>query len=215
MAPRQPEALVRRLQTMVMIRTLLFLCALFPLLMLSLAACSNDSSDGSVSTTQTPPSSNPPAPQPPPPPPPPPGSPSIVVTSGTTFVSSPVRISFSVADFAIGLPGSPHMTLSIDGGPLNDFYNGSGITSDNGVLLNGFHNHAVHWTSTNSFDRFGLAAGPHSVRLALVDSAEVASTTHNFTVQQPPSGDLQLQSVLSGLNFPVGLSLAPDGRIFY
>ena len=107
------------------------------------------------------------------------------------------------------------MTLSIDGGPLNDFYNGSGITSDNGVLLNGVHNHAVHWTSTNSFDLFGLAAGSHSVRLALVDGAEVASTTHNFTVQQPPSGDLQLQSVLSGLNFPVGLSLAPDGRIFY
>src|SRR5215475_12455992 len=79
MAPRQPEALVRRLQTMVMIRTLLFLCALFPLLMLSLAACSNDSSDGSVSTTQTPPSSNPPPPQPPPPPPPPLG---IAIDSG-------------------------------------------------------------------------------------------------------------------------------------
>lgn len=107
------------------------------------------------------------------------------------------------------------MTLSIDGGPENDFYNGSGITSDNGVLLNGVHTHAVHWTSTNSFDLFGLAAGPHSVRLALVDGAEVASTTENFTVQQPPSGDLQLQLVFSGLNFPVGLSLAPDGRIFY
>ena len=30
-----------------------------------------------------------------------------------------------------------------------------------------------------------------------------------------PVAELQLQSVLGGLNFPVGLSLAPDGRVFY
>lgn len=111
------------------------------------------------------------------------------------------------------------MTLSIDSGPLNDFYDGSGITSDNGVLLNGVHTHFAHWTSANSFDLFGLAAGSHQVRLALVDASNTelpgASTTHNFTVQQPSSGDLQLQLMISGLNFPVGLSLAPDGRIFY
>ena len=68
-------------------------------------------------------------------------------------------------------------------------------------------------------DLFGLPAGNHQVRLALVDqnTQELpgASTISNFNVQQPPTGELQLQPVLSGLNFPVGLSLAPDGRIFY
>ncbi len=148
-----------------------------------------------------------------------PGIPTVAVTSGSTFLSSPVRISFSVSNFTIGLPGSPHLRLSIDGGPQNDFYNGPGINSDNGVLLGGVHTHFVHWASSDSFDLFGLAAGSHQVRLALVDGSNAelagASTIHNFTVQQPPTGDLQLQGVLIGLNFPVGLSLAPDGRIFY
>jgi glucose/arabinose dehydrogenase len=111
------------------------------------------------------------------------------------------------------------MRFSIDGGALHDFYNGAGINSDNGVLLNGVHGHAVHWTAPNSFDLFALSAGSHQVRLALVDQNNQelpgASTIHNFNVQQPPTGALQLQPVLSGLNFPVGLSLAPDGRIFF
>ena len=146
---------------------------------------------------------------------------SVAVTSGTSFLSSPVRITFSVTDFTIGLPGTRHLRFSIDSGPLNDFYNGTGINLDNGVLLNGVHTHFVHWTSTTSFDLFGLAAGPHQIRLVLVDEnnqalANVgASTTQDFTVQQPPTGELQLQPVLEGLAFPVGLSLAPDGRIFY
>jgi glucose/arabinose dehydrogenase len=130
-----------------------------------------------------------------------------------------VRITFSVTNFTIGFPGTPHLRFSIDGGALHDFYNGAGINSDNGVLLNGVHDHAVHWTATTSFDLFGLPAGAHQVRLALVDQnnqdLQGASTTNNFNVQQPPTGDLQLQPVLSGLNFPVGLSRAPDGRIFY
>ncbi|HEV8326524.1 MAG TPA: PQQ-dependent sugar dehydrogenase [Nitrospiraceae bacterium] len=148
-----------------------------------------------------------------------PGASTVAVTSGTSFQSSPVRITFSVSNFTIGLPGTPHLRLSIDNGPLHHFYNGAGINSDNGVLLNGVHDHAVHWTAPNSFDLFALPAGPHQVRLALVDQNNQelpgASTTHNFNVQQPPTGALQLQPVLSGLNFPVGLSLAPDGRIFY
>jgi glucose/arabinose dehydrogenase len=149
----------------------------------------------------------------------PPGNPTLTVTSGTVFPSSPVRISFSVTDFTIGLPGTPHLRFSIDSGALHDFYNGPGINSDNGVLLNGVHDHAVHWTSTTSFDLFGLPAGQHQVRLVLVDASNTelpgTSVTHNFTVQQPPTGELQLEPVLSNLSFPVGLSLAPDGRIFY
>jgi len=151
----------------------------------------------------------------------PPSISTVTVTSGPSFPSSPVRITFSVTDFTIGLAGTPHLRFSIDGGPQHDFYNGNGINSDNGVLLSGVHTHFVHWTSTNSFDLFGLAAGLHQVRLALVDASNTeltnagAATTQNFTVQQPPVGDLQLESVLGGLDFPVGLSLAPDGRIFY
>lgn len=149
----------------------------------------------------------------------PPGASTVTVTSGTSFLSSPVRITFSVTNFTIGLPGTQHLHFSIDSGPLNDFYNGAGINSDNGVLLNGVHTHAVHWSSPTSFDLLGLPAGAHQIRLALVDSSNNelsgASTTQNFTVQQPPAGELQLQSVLGGLNFPVGLSLASDGRIFF
>ena len=150
-----------------------------------------------------------------------PGSSTVTVTSGSSYLSSPVRITFSVTDFTIGLPGTPHLRFSIDSGPFNDFYNGPGIDSENGVLLNGIHTHFVHWTSTTSFDLFGLAAGSHQVRLVLVDENNQAltnvgsSTTQNFTVQQPPTGELQLQPVLDGLAFPVGLSLAPDGRVFY
>ena len=42
-----------------------------------------------------------------------------------------------------------------------------------------------------------------------------ATKTLNFSVSQPPTGDLQLQSVIPGLNFPVGMALAPDGRVFF
>src|SRR6185295_14749368 len=149
----------------------------------------------------------------------PPGTSTVAVTSGTSFQSSPVRITFSVTNFTIGLPGTPHLRFSIDGGAVHDFYNGAGINSDNGVLLNGVHDHAVHWASPTSFDLFALPAGNHQVRLALVDQSNQelpgASTINSFTVQQPPVGALQLQPVLTSLNFPLGLSLAPDGRIFY
>lgn len=188
----------------------LLIVLLVTALSLLLAACSDGGSGGGT-TTQAPAPGNPP----------PPGASTVAVTSGTSFQSSPVRITFSVTNFTIGLPGTPHLRFSIDGGPLDDFYNGAGINSDTGVQLNGVHTHFAHWATSNSFDLFGLAAGSHQVRLVLVEASNAeltnvgASTTHNFSVQQPPTGDLQLQSVLIGLNFPVGLSLAPDGRIFY
>ncbi len=144
--------------------------------------------------------------------------PTVRVTSNTVFPSSPVRVAFEVTNFTIGLPGTPHLRLSIDGGALHDFYNGTGINSANGVLLNGVHNHAVHWTSTTSFDLFGLAARAYQVRLVLVDgsNAELPGTSviHNVTVQQPPTGELQLEPVLGGLSLPSALQQAPDGRIF-
>jgi glucose/arabinose dehydrogenase len=116
------------------------------------------------------------------------------------------------------------LRFSVDGGTLHDFYSGAGIGSEglnSGVRLSGAHTHFVHWTSTTSFDLFGLPAVPHEVRLVLVDASNTeltnagAATTKNFTVQQPPVGNLQLDLMLGGLNFAVGLSEAPDGRIFY
>ena len=143
---------------------------------------------------------------------------SIAVTSGTTFLSSPVTITFSVSNFVIGLAGAPHMRLSIDGGALHDFYTGPGIDSNNGVLLDGVHDHAVHWASSNSFILFGLTAGAHQVSLVLVDGLNNtvgASTVTNFTVQQPPTGELDLQPVLNGVSFPAALAQASDGRVFF
>lgn len=150
-------------------------------------------------------------------PPQPPASVSaITVTSGTSFLSSPVRISFVVSNFTIGSPGAPHMRFTIDGGPANDFYIGTGNDPDIGVQRGGIHTHDAHWFSANAFDVFALSAGSHRVRLALVDAsnAELASTIFNFTVQQPPVGDLQLQSVLGGLNGIVSMAQTSDGRIF-
>ncbi|MEP6958015.1 MAG: hypothetical protein ABI980_04740 [Nitrospirota bacterium] len=101
------------------------------------------------------------------------------------------------------------------------FYGGTGINEDNGVLYNGVHTHFVHWKSATSFDIFGLPSTAHSVRLVLADQTdhELANTeatkTLNVSVSQPPTGDLRLESVIPGLDFPVGLSLAPDGRLFY
>jgi aldose sugar dehydrogenase len=158
---------------------------------------------------------------PPPPPPPPPAGTGVVVTSGNSFLSSPVRITFSVSNFTIGSPGAPHMRFTIDNGPPNDFYIGTANDPDLGVQRNGQHTHFAHWISATSFDLFSLSAGPHSIRLALVDAfnAELpnleAKTIHDFTVEQPPSGNLSLQSVLSGLNFPSALAQAQDGRVFF
>jgi glucose/arabinose dehydrogenase len=65
------------------------------------------------------------------------------------------------------------------------------------------------------------ASASHTVRFILADQNhnELANTeatkTLNFSVSQPPTGDLRLESLIPGLNFPVGMSLAPDGRVFF
>jgi len=133
-----------------------------------------------------------------------------------------VTVSFTTQFFTIGTPGQTHLHFYLDADttPYN-FYNGSGINDDNGILYNGVHTHFVHWKSATSFDIFGLPSTAHTVRFVLADqnhnelANSEATKTLNFSVSQPPSGDLQLQSVLSGLNFPVGLAQAPDGRVFF
>lgn len=186
------------------------------LFLVSLTACGGGNDTSVVSST---PQVTAPAPVPPSVPP---GVPAVgAPPNGSSYPSSPVRVSFALANFTIGAPGTQHLRFSIDGGPLNDFFVGTGDDLNIGVQLAGVHTHFAHWTSPNSFDLFSLDVGSHSVGFVLVDGSNVplpnaeAQTIYTFTVQQPPAGNLSLQSVLSGLNFPVGLVQASDGRIFY
>jgi len=144
------------------------------------------------------------------------------LTQNATVPVGPVTVSFTTQFFTIGTPGQNHLHFYLDADTTPYmFYNGTGIDTDNGVLYNGGHTHFVHWKSATSFDIFGLPSTSHTVRLVLADQNHnelvnsEATKTLNFSVSQPPTGDLQLQSVLPGLNFPVGLALAPDGRVFF
>ena len=151
--------------------------------------------------------------------------PTVTITSPAQNASvpvGPVTVSFTTQFFTIGVPGQNHLHFYLDADTTPYmFYNGAGINDDNGVLYNGVHTHFVHWKSATSFDIFGLPSTAHTVRVVLADQNhnELANTeatkTRNFSVSQPPTGDLQLQSVISGLNFPVGMALAPDGRVFF
>ena len=181
--------------------------------LMALAACTQD---GGGSTSPAPPVT----------PPPVAGNPATVTLASpaqnATVPVGPVTVSFATQFFTIGTPGQTHLHFYLDNDPVPYmFYNGAGINDGNGVLYNGVHTHFVHWKSATSFDIFGLSSAAHQVRFILADAnhSELpnpeATKTLNLSVSQPPAGDLTLQSVLSGLNFPVGLSLAPDGRVFF
>ncbi len=152
-------------------------------------------------------------------------APTIAITSplaGAAVPVGPVTVAFAVQNHTIGNPGTSHLHFYLETDPtIYNFYGGNGINGDNGVLYNGVHTHFVHWKSATSFDIFGLPSTAHTVRMVLADQNhnELASSekTLSFSVSQPPAGDLQLQlpAIISGLNFPVGMSLAPDGRIFF
>jgi len=152
-------------------------------------------------------------------------APTIGITSplaGAVVPVGPVTVSFVVQNHTIGNPGASHLHFYLDtDATAYHFYGGSGINDNNGVLYNGVHTHFVHWKSSTSFDIFGLPSTAHTVRVVLADqnhnelSNSEATKTLSFSVSQPPTGDLQLQSVITGLNFPVGMALAPDGRVFF
>ena len=197
-------------QTMVQPRRSLLVLLWF---LMVLAACSQD---GGGSTSPAPPVI----------PPPVTGNPAAVTLASpaqnATVPVGPVTVSFTTQFFTIGTPGQPHLHFYIDTDPVPyRFYNGAGINDGNGVLYNGVHTHFVHWKSATSFDIFGFSSAAHTVRFVLADQTHnelpnsEATKTLNVSVSQPAAGDLQLQSVLSNLNFPVGLSLAPDGRVFF
>ena len=151
--------------------------------------------------------------------------PTVTITSpaqNATVPVGPVTASFTTQFFMIGTPGQTHLHFYLDSDPVPYmFYNGPSITADTGVLYNGNHTHFVHWKSATSFDIFGLPSSSHTVRVVLAEpnhnelANPEATKTLNFMVSTPPTGDLQLGSVLTGLDFPVGLSLAPDGRVFF
>ena len=151
--------------------------------------------------------------------------PTVTITGpaqGATVPVGPVTVSFTTQFFTIGTPGQTHLHFYLDNDPVPyNFYSGAGINEDTGVRYNGAHTHFVHWKSATSFDIFGLPSTAHTVRTVLADQNhnELANSekTLNFSVSQPPTGDLQLQlpARISGLNFPVGMSLAPDGRVFF
>jgi glucose/arabinose dehydrogenase len=151
--------------------------------------------------------------------------PTIAMTSpsaGATVPVGPVTVAFSVQNHTIGNSGTSHLHFYLDTDTTAyHFYGGVGINEDNGVLYNGAHTHFVHWKSATTFDIFGLPSTAHTIRLVLADhnhnelANSEATITRNFSISQPPTGDLQLQTVLSGLSFPVGMALAPDGRVFF
>ncbi len=151
--------------------------------------------------------------------------PTVSVTNPTAGASVPVgavTVGFAVQHHTIGTPGQTHLHVYLDADQMPYmFYNGAGITQDNGVQYNGAHTHFVHWKSANALDVFGLSSTGHQFRLVLANANHgeltnpEATATRSFSVSQPPASDLQLQPILTGLNFPVGLSLAPDGRVFF
>jgi glucose/arabinose dehydrogenase len=152
-------------------------------------------------------------------------APTVSITSpsaGAAIPVGPATVAFAVQNHTIGNPRTSHLHFYLDtDATAYHFYGGNGINDDNGVLYNSVHTHFVHWKSAASFDIFGLPSTAHTVRFVLADqnhnelTNSEATKTLNFSVTQPPTGDLQLQSVISGLNFPVGMALAPDGRVFF
>ena len=145
---------------------------------------------------------------------------SVSPSTGTTVPPGPVAFSLLTANFAIGLPGSPHIHFFLDNDPTPyEFF--SGPDEDTGVLYQGVHTHIVHWKTSNSFHIFQQPSGKHRVRLELVDSAHQplgnpeSKKTIEFTIVEPAGGEFRLEPVLSGLAVPVSMAMAPDGRVFY
>jgi glucose/arabinose dehydrogenase/chitodextrinase len=127
-------------------------------------------------------------------------------------------VAFSTTNHAVGDQGQTHLQFFIDSDPTPYmFYNGA----TNEVLYNGLHTHFVHRKTATAFDIFGMAAGAHQVRLVLANASHTgltnpeATKTLSLTVTAPPSGQMTLTPVATGLSFPVAMAVAPDGRIFY
>jgi glucose/arabinose dehydrogenase len=127
-------------------------------------------------------------------------------------------VQFQVRNHVIGGEGEAHLHIYVDADPAPyHFYNG--VTQE--VWYQGEHTHFMHWRALDAVELHGLTAGSHQLRVVLADAADQelagveASDTVAFSVATPPSGEFQLQSMVSGLGFPVAMAFAPDGRLFY
>ncbi|GKS60380.1 hypothetical protein YTPLAS18_39070 [Nitrospira sp.] len=153
-----------------------------------------------------------------------PSAPSIIMAgpAPNADVPGPVLVSFVIANHVSGLNGQPHMHFYIDGSTeRHEYFNGAGITEDNGVQLNGAHTHAVHWKSPTSFMMYGWSPGPHSVRLVLADAAHnelanpEATQTLTFNItSNAGTSEFELDTVVPNVNVRA-IAFAPDGRAFY
>lgn len=151
-------------------------------------------------------------------------APSIILdrpAEGSVQERGVIPVSFIVLNHSIGLPGQPHMQFYInDELTPHQFYNGPGITDENGVLLNGQHDHAVHWKSPTSFDMFGVwPPGDYTLRFELVDAQNQpltnpeAAVTRQFTIVEVPRGEARLEPMISDQP-TIAMAFAPDGRLF-
>ena len=134
----------------------------------------------------------------------------------------PVTVTFATQNHVIGVSGQPHLHFYMDNDPVvYEFFNGPGINEDNGVLYKGAHTHFIHWKSASTFQIVGLTTGPHQVRLVLAGAGHQELTNPEatallpFTVVPSTAGAFTLEAVLTNLNTPTAMVLAPDGRVFY
>ena len=131
----------------------------------------------------------------------------LTITSpppGAPLPSGPVLVAFTVLNFTIGDPGTPHLHIYLDGGAPNHFFNG--ITKQ---VLDGIGQPVANmaWQSTTSFQITGLSNGPHTIRLVLADdadqdlpNAEANPPLLNISIQAPPgTPTLTINSLISPL----------------
>lgn len=152
-------------------------------------------------------------------------APSIILDrpeSGAVLPSGSVLVSFLALNHAIGLNGQTHLHFYVDGASeRHEFFNGVGISEENGVQLNGAHTHFVHWKSPTSFMMYGVTPGEHTVSFALANAAHnelsnpEATATVTFSVTGVSgSSEFLLEPVLSNVNARM-ITFAADGRLFY
>ncbi len=146
----------------------------------------------------------------------------LVSPSADSEVPGPVLVSFVAANHVIGHTGQPHMHFYVDGATQpHEFFGGPGISEENGVQLNGAHDHLIHWKNATSMMMYGQTQGTHTLRFVLVDAQhnelsnpEATQNLSYVVAGSAGTSEFVLESVLPDANAR-GLAFAPDGRAFY
>ena len=143
-------------------------------------------------------------------PPAPPATLAITSPSpGASLPSGPVLVSFTIQNFSIGDPGTPHLHIYLDGGAANHLFNG---TTNQVLDGNGQSVANITWQNNTSFQITGLSSGSHAIRLVLADAgdqdlqnAEANPPILNFSVQTPPgNATLTINSPAQGASLSPG-----------